>query len=610
MDFLKEMVSDKRTGASISPIQVDTQSRYLMNPANANLIAVPRAEKIPEARSMFLDTLEKLAKEAEELAIKNEKKKVDVELEKLDSAFKEKWAEVHDKYSNDERYKEYLKDYEEHRRQGEKIIANSNYYTDDEKMLMVEEYKVRGQNRRAEIKGERNKVYIAQQVQSANALIDQYTNIAGNFNLYEDERAKETYKKISELYKDLGKFQGTNPQALSEMLSDTIGKSESMRLSNHLATVLNSDLSISEKKAEIKKIQNHLNRDEVLNAQINELLDVIQPENREVAREDLKIALKGHTLKAFKLVEQQLKNLEKEERARNNFIKEQQALTELQNEKAYEEDLFQKNALNVASYIDNKKGYRNISLNEFLNNPSHLERISEYGWNEYGNKSNLNTLKIVPNGAINTLKWELQNNLNNGNLSTEEIYKPIYELADQISNGNEMVRNNVLKDIGLQIKIDPTIIINGEKNANYYKVASNMNKGKLFVDEFEIDSSTLKNIFDKPKFKQKFEQISNKFSSDKAQGDYMALQYVTGEVLKTNKKIDVASDFEMKIKFYLNENEINYKNIEIASEFSTKRKDYKYSNLKDVRKKANQETQIKETKKSNVLTNQATALGG
>lgn len=606
MDFLKELVSDKRTGASISPVQVDTQSRFLMNTTNANLVAVPKADKIPEARNMFLDTLEELAKEAEALAIKNEKAKVDVELEKIDASFKEKWAEVHDKYSDEEKYIEYLKDYEEHRKQGEKIIANSNYYSEDEKMLMTEKYRARGQSIRADIKGERNQIYIAQQVQNANALIDQYTNIAGTFNLNEDSKATETYKKITELYKDLGKFKGTSPQVLSEMLSDTIGKAESMRLNTHLSTIIESDLTTSQKRAKIKEIQNHLNRDDVLNAQINEFLDIIQPEDKEVAKEDLKIALKGHNLKTVKEVERQLKNIEKQERAEANYLKRQQAISQIQNEKAYEDDLFNKNALGVASYLDNKKGYRNISLNEFLSNPSHLERISNYGWDTYGDITDGNTLKIVPTSAINYLNKEINSNLSNSNLSPLEIYKPIYDLADQISNGNEMIRNNVLKDIGMQIKIDPTIIINGEKNQDYYKVATNMNKGKLFVDEYEIDSNSLKNVSKHKKFKE----ISNKFSSDKVLGDYMALQYIIGEVLKTTKKKDLEGNFDIAIKSYLNNNEINENNIKIASDFSTKRKDYKYSNLKDVRRKASQEIQIKKSKKSEVLTSQSSAFGG
>lgn len=314
MDFLKDRVTDKRTGASISPIQVETQGRYILNPMNANMVAVPKADKIPEARSMLLDTIEKLGKEAEELHIQNERAKVDIELDKLDVEFKEKWAQVHDKYS-DEKYPEYLKDYENFRKRGEKIIATSNYYADEEKFLMSEKYKVRGQSIRADIQKERTAHYVQKEIQTAEALNKQRISIIGTYGLYEEKRRNEGFRQIAETEKRIGALMGRSPQLTSEIIANKIGEANGLIVNNHLANINSSNKTTAQKKAEINAVYEYFKRDEVIDALADELVETINPVDRETAKEDLKIGLSGYSIRAVKEAQRQINAIEKQERA-------------------------------------------------------------------------------------------------------------------------------------------------------------------------------------------------------------------------------------------------------------------------------------------------------
>lgn len=110
-EFIEKEIMKERTGANISPIQVDTQSRYLLNPTNVEGVSVKSPSKIAVHENMFIETIEKIAKESEQLKLNNEKNLLDIAMKNKDLEFEEKWATVQDKYGD--RFEEYLKDYNE-----------------------------------------------------------------------------------------------------------------------------------------------------------------------------------------------------------------------------------------------------------------------------------------------------------------------------------------------------------------------------------------------------------------------------------------------------------------------------------------------------------------
>lgn len=110
-EFIEKEVMKERTGANVSPIQVDTQSRYLLNPTNVEGVSVKSPAKIPVHENMFIEAIGKIAKESEQLKLNNEKNLLDIAMKNKDLEFEEKWSTVQDKYGD--RFEEYLKDYNE-----------------------------------------------------------------------------------------------------------------------------------------------------------------------------------------------------------------------------------------------------------------------------------------------------------------------------------------------------------------------------------------------------------------------------------------------------------------------------------------------------------------
>lgn len=608
-EFIKKEIEKERTGANISPINVDIQSRFLINPTNVEGITIRNAPRISAHENLFLNTLEKIAKESEELKLTNEKNLLDIELKKKEIDFNTKWAQVPDRYGA--KYEEYLKEYNNLLSSQKELINKNKYLTTNEKAVFSRNADISNYEGRSKILIERNKRHIIEQTEIAKATLEQYSTIGATYGMYDDEKARENYERMRDTIHKIAKLSGWSDEYTTTMLGKYIGGTEISRIENRVSEIQNDpNSSIYEKEKQINQILSYLNNKQGLEERVDLVMEHMDNiEDKERTREYLKVQLQGRSKTTIKGIKSAFNEFKRAKEREARYYAKQQELMKIQNEKSYEDDLFNKNAVAVASYQDDKKGYRNLSLGEFLSNPSHLEKVSNYGWDTYGDITSSETLKIVPTSAIQNLKMELNANFNNAELTTEQKYQPIYELANQISQGDEMIRNNILKDIGLQIKIDPTIIINGEKKPDYYKVANNMNKGKTFIDELEIDIENLNKV----KKNKKFKQISAQFSSDKGIGDYMALQYITGEALKITKKSDLANNYDIAIKTFLNKNEINTNNINIASEFSTKRKDYKYSNLKDVRKKETQKIQQEPTKKetkSKIITSQSSAFGG
>jgi len=72
-EFIEKEIMKERTGANVTPIQVDTQSRYLLNPTNVEGVSVKTPSKIPVHENMFIEAIGKIAKESEQLKLNNEK---------------------------------------------------------------------------------------------------------------------------------------------------------------------------------------------------------------------------------------------------------------------------------------------------------------------------------------------------------------------------------------------------------------------------------------------------------------------------------------------------------------------------------------------------------
>lgn len=608
MAYLDKLVKQERTGSGITGINVDTNINNMINPVNVTGNPVRATGTIPTYKIEIFDTIEKYAQEADKAKIANAKVKLSLDLEQARLDLEEKWSTVNDRFTNEDRYNEFLQAKKDLLSEQEKIISNFKYMNKDEKVLALEKNKINYREDYIKTQGTRNAVHTQQQIDEIDFNIEQAITLGGKQDIHSDLKAKEYLEMIMELVEHKKNLAMLTDEQATAMVVGYVEKMETQRIANRLEEISISDMNYQQKLKELDKIKSYVENKEAMNYYAEKMVEKFPVENKEQAKQYFVAKVTDWSSKNIKTFKAQVReNHRLEQKAiteRQRYEKQQQDIYRITNEKSYEDDLYKRNALAVASYQDDKKGYRNLSLNEFLTNPTHLDRVSQYGWDVYGNVRNSETLKIVPDSAIKSLKEEVFSNEANG-LSDTETYRPIYDLADEISQGNPMIRNNILKDIGLRMKIDPTIIINGESKPDYYKVAKTMNSGQTFLNEMELSDSQLEKVYKN----KNFQKLSSEFSNDKDLGNRLALQYLTGNLKKIKNTKELANDFDRIAVNYLKRNDFNTNNVAIAKEFTSNRKNYNYSKLKDVRKKE-EVKQVKTSVKSEILTNQSSAFGG
>ena len=594
MEFLEKVVQNERTGANITGINVNTGTQGLIN--NPYLSG--------------FNELEKIAKEMDAINIKNKRTEFELNLEQMDLDFAEKWNDPNI-YKDKEKYEAMLEDRKNLQSEKVKLLNSNIYYNREEKLNLKKDLDNKNKGIILGYQKNRNIEYLKETVNSTNANIDQIIAIGQkNISPTDYESISKYVKKISENLSYLQQPLGLTDKELENMIGTRSKTLINGIYQEHLNKIISDpNMSIDKQEIELKKLAYSMDNKEYKEKLATDLANEFAKEDVAQAKEYFLTSFDTETKTIINQYRARFNEIKRararEEKAMQKFLKQQAEITAIKNEKKYEDDLFKRDALAVASYLDNKKGDRNLSLNEFLNNPVHMQRVTDIGWETYGDTNSGETLNIIPESLVKDLKNSIDNKINSGQFTRREAYQEVYDVADALSNGNEAIRNNILKDMGLKLKVDPSIIINGEKNSKYYNLSNSISQANNFIDEMGYSLSDLK----KTKENKKFKEISQTFSSDKELGDQLAFRYLVGEELKKTNKKDLAQDLDRTLSIGLRKNGYNKENVQTTSEFTSKRKSYRYSKLKDVREKKNQKEKVERKIKSDVLS-QATVLGG
>ena len=126
--------------------------------------------------------------------------------------------------------------------------------------------------------------------------------------------------------------------------------------------------------------------------------------------------------------------------------------------------------------------------NEMINDNYTLNEI--YGMNieTFGNSGDSNVGKIVASEDISNIKKEIAINQNNGLNSIDATKEAVYGYADSISGDNEYIKNAMLKNIAMELKVNPTVLLKGREDNKYFEVQEKINKGKKFAFSGEVSS--------------------------------------------------------------------------------------------------------------------------
>lgn len=406
-EFIEKEVMKERTGANVVPIQVDTQSRFLLNPVNVEGVSVKSPSKIPVHENMFIETLGKIAKESEQLKINNEKNLIDLAMKNKDLEFEEKWSTVNDKYGD--RFEEYLKDYKEVINSKKSLILNSKYLDSMEKRTFSDNVDISYKDWGIKEGVKRNQYYIKEQNDIALATLEQRRTIGAKYSLNDDEKAKENYQYMRDTIEQISKLSGMSEEEKIVMLGKNIGGTEVARLNNRIMEIQNSSMTIQQKKVEIDKVLAYMDNEKIVNDLVDTTMEYYKGNDEKTAKEYLKVQFEGETKSVLKGIKSQIDEYQREqkrierarikaEKAAQAFYRKQMKMLEKEKGRQVEKAMNNKDPYAFLKY---KYGI-DVSYKELAERDDLIDGITGRTGISYADKDNSMAFRFVP-PEINTL---------------------------------------------------------------------------------------------------------------------------------------------------------------------------------------------------------------
>ncbi len=424
-EFIEKEVMKERTGANVSPIQVDTQSRYLLNPVNVEGVPVKTPSKIPVHENMFIEAIGKIAKESEQLKLNNEKNLLDIAMKKKDLEFEEKWSTVQDKYGD--RFEEYLKDYNEVIKSKKSLIVNSKYLDTTEKRTFSDSVDINYKDWGIKEGVKRNQYYIKEQNDIALATLEQRRAIGAKYGLNDDEKAKENYTYMRDTIEQIAKLSGMSEEEKIVMLGKNIGGTEVARLNNRIMEIQNSSMTLDEKKREIDKVISYMDNEKIVNDLVDTTMEYYKGNDEKTARDYLKVQFEGETKSVLKGIKSQIDEYQKEQKR----IQKERIRAEKQMQRLYLRNLKMDQALRSEKYTDVRKAFkkrygRDMTDNDIANG------LVNFDWSSAGDLDNYNKVNIFDKTQISNLRRNINAQIKNGRMSEAEAKNMVRDYAEKL----------------------------------------------------------------------------------------------------------------------------------------------------------------------------------
>ena len=467
-EFIEKEIMKERTGANISPIQVDTQSRYLLNPVNVEGVSVKTPSKIPVHENMFIEAIGKIAKESEQLKLNNEKNLLDIAMKNKDLEFEEKWATVQDKYGD--RFEEYLKDYNEVIKSKKSLIVNSKYLDSAEKRTFSDNIDINYKDWGIKEGVKRNQYYIKEQNDIALATLEQRRAIGSKYGLNDDEKAKENYAYMRDTIEQIAKLSGMSEEEKIVMLGKNIGGTEVARLNNRIMEIQNSSMSLDQKKIEIDKVIAYMDNEKIVNDLVDTTMEYYKGNDEKTARDYLKVQFEGETKNVLKGIKSTINEIQREEkararaaaaeaRARKRAEKERMQILQANFNIAYNSGNYttMENAITAKTtkgvrYDDRILGEINALESGNINN-SRIYHITGKSVKEI-NANNEYIKGYVPETVLDNMRVEVANSIRDGKSESQAIIDVASTYSGDNPEMTQLVVNSLTQDGGYTKSID------------------------------------------------------------------------------------------------------------------------------------------------------------
>lgn len=436
-EFIEKEVMKERTGANVTPIQVDIQSRFLLNPVNVEGVSVKNPSKIPVHENMFIETLGKIAKESEQLKINNEKNLIDIAMKNKDLEFEEKWATVNDKYGD--RFEEYLKDYKEVINSKKSLILNSKYLDSMEKRTFSDNVDIGYKDWGIKEGVKRNQYYIKEQNDIALATLEQRRIIGTKYGLNDDEKAKENYTYMRDTIEHIAKLTGLSEEEKIVMLGKNVGGTEVARLNNRIMEIQNSSMTIQQKKVEIDKVIAYMDNEKMVNDLVDTTMEFYKGSDEKTAKEYLKVQFEGETKSVLKGIKSQIEEYQREQKR----IEKERIRAEKQMQRLYLRNQKMDQALRSEKYSDIKKAFkkkygRDMTDNDIANG------LVNFDWASAGDLDNFDKVEIFDKTQMSNLRRNINAQIENGEMSEVKAKNMVRNYAEKLFE-NDNSPDKVLK---------------------------------------------------------------------------------------------------------------------------------------------------------------------
>lgn len=548
-EYLRKSVADRRTGANLIGISVDTSNIRDLTPEF----------------EMAFNQLEAFAKQTDEIKINSEKKKIQLEIEKSRLEFKDKYLTDPSVYSSQEKWDEVTRLYEEERKKAKKRISESSYLSADEKVLYNENIDLDFKRSWLDPKMKRNGVVAQERVDEATMLFEIAVNNACLDDLYKTDTIDKFIKRVDEIYNPLINSAISTKSDKNKAIIKGMSRIEGTRLSRKLESdiLYNPMLSEEQKKAEINKAIETLKNPQRINDITENMTKEFGYDNYE--KEYLKSSLKAQYENASIKLSKDLYNLEKDKK---NLLED--------NSKKIQEAYYKRN---TSDYINYKYGVKNVSTSQLLNDEETLKLVTDIPAEDFGDSKKGLAFPFITDGINTALNGQIAGRKKNPNYTLDEVYKPIYDFATENCGekaGYVNRRKALIIDYALKNGIEPDILLKGENNPDYFKVSNIMSIGS----QENKDNLNIGNLIED---KGEFNKLSMAFSPIKSVGDLMATNYILGKA-KARGQEDMLLEFpELGLKKLMRNipAEEYIREIKIAKEITLNRTPYRYVNYNE-----------------------------
>ena len=424
-EFIEKEVMKERTGANVSPIQVDTQSRYLLNPTNVEGVSIKSPAKIPVHENMFIEAIGKIAKESEQLKLNNEKNLLDIAMKNKDLEFEEKWATVQDKYGD--RFEEYLKDYNEVIKSKKSLIVNSKYLDPTEKRAFSDNVDINYKDWGIKEGVKRNQYYIKEQNDIALATLEQRRIIGAKYGLNDDEKAKENYTYMRDTIEQIAKLTGMSEEEKIVMLGKNIGGTEVARLNNRIMEIQNSSMSLDKKKIEIDEVIAYMDNEKIVNDLVDTTMEHYKGSDEKTARDYLKVQFEGETKSVLKGIKSQIDEYQKEQKR----IQKERIRAEKQMQRLYQQNLKMDQALRSEKYTDVRKAFKK-RYGRDMTDEDIANGTVNFDWASAGDLDNYDKVNIFDKTQMSNLRRNINAQIENGKMSEVEAKNMVRNYAENL----------------------------------------------------------------------------------------------------------------------------------------------------------------------------------